>query len=139
VPAFERDLIDNVIPFVERTYSVHKDSKHRAMAGLSMGGRETVTVGVKHLDKFAWLGVFSAGIRDDYEKTYGDYLDSANEKLQLFWLACGKRDFLLNSYETLLELLEAKGVKHVAVTSAGGHTWQNWRSYLCEFAQLLFR
>jgi len=139
VPAFERDLLENIIPFVEETYRVHTDSNNRAMAGLSMGGRETVTIGIKHLDMFDWLGVFSSGIRDDYEKTYGGYLDSANEKLSLFWLACGKRDFLFNSYQALLELLEAKEVKHVAVISEGGHTWQNWRSYLHEFAQLLFK
>lgn len=139
VPEFERDLLENIIPFVEKNYRAHTDSGSRAMAGLSMGGRETVTIGVKHLDVFDWLGVFSSGIRDDYEKTHGAYLDSANDKLKLFWLACGKRDFLFNSYETLVELLEAKNVKHVAVVSEGGHTWQNWRSYLHEFAQLLFQ
>ena len=139
VPEFERDLLDNIIPFVEENYRVNTDSNSRAMAGLSMGGRETVTIGVKHMDMFDWLGVFSSGISDDYETTYGTYLDSANKKLQLFWLACGKRDFLFKSYQALLELLAAKDVKHVAIISEGGHTWQNWRSYLHEFAQLLFK
>jgi enterochelin esterase family protein len=139
VAEFERDLLDNIIPFVEKNYRVHTDPKSRAMAGLSMGGRETATIGVKHMDMFDWLGVFSPGISDEYEKTYGPYLDSANDKLRLFWLACGKRDFLFRSYQTLLELLAAKDVKHVAIMSEGGHTWQNWRSYLHEFAQLLFK
>lgn len=138
--AFEQDLMGDIIPYVEEHYRVRSDSKNRALAGLSMGGGQTLYAGVKHLDKFAWLGVFSAGIfYESYEDTHGSYLDTANDRLELFWIGCGKDDFLMERNNAMLALLEKKKVKHVYVPSEGGHTWKNWRDYLHEFAQLLFR
>lgn len=136
---FGEDLVKVIIPFVENNYRVSKGSRFRALAGLSMGGFQTLDIGLRHSDLFNWIGVFSAGINESYENTHRAFLDSANEKLDLFWVAIGKTDFLWERNERLLKLLRNKGVLHTSVTSEGGHTWKNWRSYLHEFAQLLFK
>ncbi|MCJ7681431.1 MAG: alpha/beta hydrolase-fold protein [Candidatus Aminicenantes bacterium] len=136
---FGEDLVKSIIPFIENNYHVKKGSHFRALAGLSMGGFQTLDIGIRRSDLFSWIGVFSAGINENYEKTHGGFLDSVNEKLELFWVAIGKTDFLRERNENLLKLLQAKGVRHTFITSEGGHTWKNWRSYLHEFAQLLFR
>lgn len=135
---FGEDLIKDIIPFVEKYYRVKKASEFRAIAGLSMGGFQTLDVGVSHMDLFSWIGVFSGGVSETYEKTHGEFLDSANQKLELFWVAIGKADFLWERNERLLKLLKDKGVRHTSTASEGGHTWKNWRAYLHEFAQLLF-
>lgn len=136
---FGEDLIKDIIPFIEYNYRIEKSSHFRALAGLSMGGFQTLDIGIRHSDFFNWIGVFSGGINESYEKTHGGFLGSANEKFELFWVAIGKIDFLWERNERLLKLLQAKGVRHTSVTSEGGHTWKNWRAYLHEFAQLLFR
>jgi len=109
------------------------------LAGLSMGGFQTLDIGIRRSDLFNWIGVFSAGINESYEEIHGQYLESSNEKLDLFWVAIGKTDFLWERNERLLKLLQTKGVRHISVTSEGGHTWKNWRTYLHEFVQLIFR
>ena len=139
--AFDEDLVGDIIPYVERHYRVKRESMNRALAGLSMGGGQTLHSGLKHLDTFAWLGVFSSGIREElrFGETHGSFLEMANEKLKLFWIACGKEDFLIEWNNAMLALLEQTGVKHTYVSSEGGHTYENWRAYLHEFTQLLFR
>ena len=137
--SFGEDLVKDIIPFVEYNYRVRKGSPFRALAGLSMGGFQTLDIGIRHSDLFNWIGVFSGGINESYEKTHEEFLDLANEKLELFWVAIGKTDFLWERNERLLKLLQAEGVRHTSVTSEGGHTWKNWRSYLHEFVQLLFQ
>lgn len=136
---FHEDLIKEIIPYIESNYRVKKGAENRALAGLSMGGFQTLDIGISHLDMFAWLGVFSGGIRDTYEQTHGKYLDSAKTGLKLFWIAIGKTDFLWERNESLLALLTKKKVKHTFRLSEGGHTWKNWRHYLHEFAQLIFQ
>jgi enterochelin esterase family protein len=136
---FQKDLIEEIIPFVESKYRTKKGPENRALAGLSMGGFQTLDIGIRRQDLFSWIGVFSAGIRDSYEQSHGPFLDSANEKLKLFWIGIGKTDFLWESNENLLQLLEKKNVKHTFRLSEGGHTWKNWRHYLHEFLQLIFR
>jgi enterochelin esterase family protein len=137
---FELDLIQDVIPYVETNYRALNNSTNRALAGLSMGGGQTIHVGLTHLDTFDWLGVFSAGIfQESGEETYGPYLNNANQKLKLFWIACGKDDSLMDRNKALLTLLEKKNVRHEYVPTDGGHTWKNWRDYLHAFAQLLFQ
>lgn len=135
---FAVDLLEDVIPFVETHYRVKTETGSRALAGLSMGGFQTLDIGIGHLDLFGWLGVFSGGINDGYAKTHGGFLDSANRKLDLFWVGIGKTDFLWERNENLLSLLREKNVKHISHTSEGGHTWKNWRAYLHKFFQLLF-
>lgn len=136
---FETDLLQQIVPLVEQHYRVAPGAANRAMAGLSMGGFQTLNVGVKHMDQFASLGVFSAGIRDNYRETHGAFLDKANEQLALFWVGIGKDDFLLQNEKDLEALLNDKQVKYSAHVSKGGHTWTNWRHYLHDFLPLLFQ
>lgn len=137
--AYERDLLEVIIPEVERNYRVNATAANRALAGLSMGAGQTLDIGMKHLDMFAWMGVFSNGVNDSYADTHGRYLGQANDRLRLLWTAIGEDDSLLPRYNTLLALLDSRNVRHTSKISAGGHTWSNWRHYLHEFAPLLFR
>jgi enterochelin esterase family protein len=136
---FETDLLQQIVPLIEKHYRVAEGAKNRALAGLSMGGFQTLDVGVKHMDQFAWLGVFSAGIREGYAEPHGADLDKANERLGLFWIGIGEDDFLMPSEKKLEELLNEKHVKYTGHVSKGGHTWTNWRHYLHEFLPLLFQ
>jgi enterochelin esterase family protein len=136
---FEKDLLEEIIPLVEKNYRTAPGAANRAIAGLSMGGFQTLDTGVKHMDEFAWLGVFSAGIRGDYADTHGAFLDKANDRLSLFWIGVGEDDFLLPGEKDLENLLNQKQVKFSAHLSKGGHTWTNWRHYLHDFLPLLFQ
>ena len=120
--SFGVDLAEDIIPYVENSYRVRKGSQFRALVGLSMGGFQTLDIGIRRSDLFDCIGVFSGGINESYEITHGKFLDIAKENLQLFWVAIGKTDFLWERNERLLKLLQAKGVRHTSVTSEGGHT-----------------
>jgi len=140
--AFSRDLLEDVIPFVESHYRAHTDREHRAIAGLSMGGGESLSIGLNHLELFSYVGGFSAGIRiPDFQQSYGKFLadpKTANQKLRLLWIGCGSDDGLFAASEKLSKMLDDAGIKHVFHESDGAHTWTNWRRYLNEFAPLLF-
>jgi len=139
---FMEDLIGSVMPLAETAYKVDARREMRALAGLSMGGGQTLYVGLRNLDKFASLGVFSMGIRNaDFEKEHAAvFSDPAktNRQLKVFQVMCGKADFLYKSAVALHETLDKGGIKHTWVESAGGHIWPNWRRYLRDFAPLLF-
>ncbi len=136
---FETDLLQQIAPEVEKHYRVATGAVNRALAGLSMGGFQTLNVGVKHMDQFAWLGVFSAGARDNYGETHGAFLDKANDQLSLFWIGIGEDDFILPNEKTLETLLNDHHVKFTSHISKGGHTWTNWRHYLHDILPLLFQ
>ena len=140
---FENDLLQDVIPFVEKLYRVSAKPDHRAIAGLSMGGGQALQVGLGHLDTFHSVGAFSAGGRSqNYEETYkGVFADPAasNKKLKLFYIACGKEDRLFAGSQGLHEALDRRQIKHTFVASEEGHVWRNWQNYLAEFAPQLFR
>jgi enterochelin esterase-like enzyme len=136
---FQKDLIEEIIPYIEAKYRAKTGSENRALAGLSMGGFQTLDIGIRRQDLFGWIGVFSGGIRDSYEQTHSAFLDTANKKLKLFWIGIGKTDFLWERNENLLKLLKKKGVEHTFHLSEGGHTWKNWRHYLFEFLQSIFK
>ncbi len=140
--AFSRELLEDVIPFVESHYRAYADRDHRAIAGLSMGGGEALAIGLNHLELFSYIGGFSAGIRvPDFQKSYGAFMadpKTANQKLHLLWLGCGSDDSLFQASETLSKQLDDVKIKHVFKKSDGAHTWINWRHYLNEFAPLLF-
>jgi enterochelin esterase family protein len=138
--AFQQDLLNDVIPYVEARYRVLADPRHRAIAGLSMGGGQALNVGLSHLDRFAWVGAFSAAIRDP-ETSLADLFKqpaSANEKLALLWIGCGKEDRLFDGGWQLSESLTKRGIRHVWRPTEGTHTWSVWRRYLHEVAPLLF-
>ncbi len=151
-PAYQTDqfadeLLKNVMPYVEKNYRVIGNRDNRAIAGLSMGGGQTLRVLPSNLDKFAYAGVFSMGIgrprTPDFEQANAAFLDNpakTNKELKLFWIAVGEKDALVGeSAHQLDELLTAKGIKHEFHVSEGGHTWINWRHYLHDYAQLIFR
>ncbi len=138
--AFERDLLDDVLPFVEANYRVKPEAASRAIVGLSMGGEQALRIGLSHPDQFAWVVGFSAAVPSK------EALDSAldkpadlNDKLKLLWTGCGKDDFLLKPNENFVALLQEKNIRHEWHLSDGGHSWPVWRIYLGEIAPKLFQ
>ena len=137
--AFQRELFEDAIPLVESLYRVEKDPARRAIAGLSMGGGQSLTVGLGNLDRFAWVGAFSAGppSPEATQKFLADP-DAANTKLRLLWIAVGQDDFLRQRNEEYEAALKEKGIQHQWHLTEGDHSWPVWRRYLAEFAPLLF-
>jgi enterochelin esterase family protein len=141
--AFAQDLLLDVIPFVEKLYRTSPRADDRALAGLSMGGGQTLQIGLAHTDTFHSLGVFSAGLRgQNVEEQYRNFLAdpaAANHKLKVFYIACGKADSLFEASQNLSAALERRQIRHVFVPSEEGHVWRNWRAYLADFAARIFR
>jgi enterochelin esterase-like enzyme len=133
-------LFQEVIPAVEKTYKVDTRREKRAIAGLSMGGGQTLFIGLNHLDRFAYIGAFSSGINGDNPAQLWPTLDAAaNAKLRKFWIGCGKDDFLIEPNRKLHAWLNEKGVKHDWAETEGAHNWLVWRRYLAQFAPLLWK
>jgi enterochelin esterase-like enzyme len=136
---FSRDLIEDVIPLVEATYRVNADRTQRAIAGLSMGGEQSLSIGLNHPELFAWVAGFSAALRPDSFGTTFDKLETAGTQLKLLWIGCGTDDGLFPAAKSFSAYLDQHHVKHVFHQSPGAHTWIVWRPYLNELAPLLFR
>ena len=157
---FVNDFMTDLMPYVEKTYRVLTDRQSRAIAGLSMGGNQTLNIAIPHLDKFAYVGVYSSGIissargaapppagtpappfGEAWEKQNLAALDNAANKrgLNLLWFGTGKDDFLLDTTKNTVALLKKHGFNPVFHESEGGHTWLNWRDYLSQFAPQLFQ
>ncbi len=137
---FREALLSEVMPKVESEYRVEKGRNSRAIAGLSMGGSESLLTGLNNLDKFAWVGSFSSGgMPDDFEKDFPGLDAKANHQLKLLWIACGTEDRLITANRNLREWLKTKGIQHTDIETPGMHTWLVWRRNLAEFAGLLFR
>ena len=148
---FGEDFVGDVKPYVEKNYRVLGDRGHRAIAGLSMGGAQTLNIAFSHLEDYGYVGVYSSGVfgiaggrgqgpNTQWEDTHKASLDNAELKngLRLVWFGCGKEDFLLATNKATIDMLKKHKFDVVYKESAGGHTWLNWRDYLHEFAQLLF-
>jgi enterochelin esterase-like enzyme len=136
---FEHELLDDVIPTIEARYSVQADREHRALAGLSMGGRQSLNFGLGHLDTFAWVGGFSSAPNTKPPAELVPDPAAAKEKLKLLWLACGKRDGLLHISQGVHAYLKEKGVPHVWHVDGNAHDPTEWRNNLYLFAQHIFR
>jgi len=137
---FREALLTEVMPKVESEYRVAEGRDSRAIAGLSMGGSESLLTGLNNLDKFAWVGAFSAGgLPDPFEKDFPGLDSKANQQLKLLWIACGTEDRLIAANRNLREWLKSKGIAHVDIEAPGMHTWMVWRRNLAEFVPLLFR
>jgi enterochelin esterase family protein len=137
---FIQGLMTEVIPEVERIYRVKKDRDARAIAGLSMGGAESLLAGLNHLDEFSWIGSFSSGgVRENFGQEFPGLNASANAKLHLLWVACGTEDPLNEINLKINKWLSSQGVTHTEVETPGAHTWMVWRRNLASFAPLLFR
>src|SRR5688572_67178 len=137
--AFEKDLLTDLIPFIEKTYSVKADRESRAIAGLSMGGGQALNFGLSNLDTFAWVGGFSSAPNTrrpaDLIKDHAE----AAAKLRLLYVACGDEDGLFRISQGAHQMLDEKKVPHVyRVIPGGGHDFKVWKSDLYHFAQLLF-
>ena len=137
---FSEALLGEVMPRVESAYLVNKDRNSRAIAGLSMGGSESLLTGLNNLDKFAWVGAFSSGgIPEEFDKDFPNLDAKANSQLKVLWIACGVDDRLIELNRKLRSWLEARGVHKLDVETPGAHTWMVWRRNLVAFSGLLFR
>jgi enterochelin esterase family protein len=163
---FAQDFVNDLMPYVEKTYRVLTDRQSRAIAGLSMGGSQTLNISMAHLEKFAYIGVFSSGVPggggrgaapgaapaaapatppppfgEAWEKANLAALDNAAAKrgLRLFWFSTGKEDTLIANTRNTVELFKRHGFSPVFLESEGAHTWLNWRDYLAAFAPQLFQ
>jgi enterochelin esterase family protein len=154
---FVQDFLNDIMPCVEKNYRVIADQEHRAIAGLSMGGGQTINIAIPNLDKFAYVGVYSSGIFGitgrgpggdtnqppelSWEEQHQNVLNDPKLKrgLKLFWFSTGKDDFLIGTTRATVALFKKHGFEPVFLESPGAHTWINWRNYLNEFAPQLFR
>jgi len=138
--AFENDLIKDLIPFIEKTYPVKADRESRALAGLSMGGGQSLNFGLGHLETFAWVGGFSSAPNTKPANDLVKDADDAKKKLRLLYVACGDKDGLLRISQNVHNMLDSKGIPHVYRVIPGGvHDFKVWKSDLYHFAQLIFR
>lgn len=154
VDEFGLDFVKDIMPYVEKHYRVSNKREHRAIAGLSMGGSQTLTIGIPNLDKFSYMGVFSSGIfgitgrgfganspNPSFEEMYAQQLKNEDLKkgLKQFWFATGKDDFLLETSQATVKMLKKYNFDVTYHETEGGHNWIVWREYLHDFAQLLFQ
>jgi enterochelin esterase family protein len=159
---FARDFLSDVVPYVEKNYRVLTDRGHQAIAGLSMGGNQTLDIAFAHLERFGYVGVFSSGLfgmfpvrppsptapappppppGPSWEEQHKASLENATLKkgLRLFWFATGKDDFLVENTRKTVAFFKGHGFAPVYLETDGAHTWTNWRAYLNEFVPRLFR
>jgi enterochelin esterase family protein len=148
--AFAEDFVTGIMPYVEKNYRALTDRAHRAIAGLSMGGGQTLDISMSHLDRFAYVGVFSAGVfsygpwpmpSPEWVERHANMLDDAALKpgLKLLWFGTGTDDSTIPTTRATIEMLKKHGFTPFFRESPGGHTWTNWRNYLKEFAPQLFQ
>ncbi len=140
---FPHDLVEDVSPFAEKQYRISTKADDRAIAGLSMGGNQTLEIGLTHLDLFHYIGAFSPvapgqSAESDF-KTAFDNPAAANKKLKLFRIYIGKEDTLFQSNVTFDALLTKHEIKHTFTQTEEWHVWRNWRDYLADFVPQIFR
>jgi enterochelin esterase-like enzyme len=139
---FVSSFIKEVIPAIEKLYHVGKTKKYRAVAGLSMGGGQSLDVGLNHPELFTYVAGFSAAVillDPDYEKAFPKLNASINKELKLIWISIGKDDFLIESNRKYKAWLESKNVKFFYQETEGVHSYNVWRRYLTDFSQLIFK
>lgn len=144
---FEKSLVNDVIPYIERNFKVKANKENRALTGLSMGGLQTINISFENPNLFDYIGVMSMGFADlsrfgievDHSKRAQQILALKAAGPDLYWIACGKDDFLYESVVTMRNELDKQDFDYTYRESTGGHTWSNWRIYLSEFAPMLFK
>lgn len=136
---FEKDLLNDLIPFIEKKYSVFRDREHRAIAGLSMGGGQSLNFGLGNLDKFAWVGAFSAAPNTKPPAELVPDVNELKEKLKLLFISCGASDGLISFSNNTHEYLRRNLVPHIYFIEPGGHDFRIWKNGLFMFSQLLFK
>jgi enterochelin esterase-like enzyme len=152
VDEFGGDFTKDLKPYVEKNYRVMGDQAHRAIAGLSMGGGQTLNIAFAHPEDYSYIGVFSSGVfgiaggkggkgpSKDWEEQHRSVLENPDVKkgIKLIWFGCGKEDFLVKTSNATVDMLRSHHFDVVSRETGGGHTWMNWRDYLHEFAPMLF-
>jgi enterochelin esterase-like enzyme len=136
--AFGRELIDDLIPYIEANYSVNADREHRALAGLSMGGGQSLNFGLENLDVFAYVGGFSSAPNTMPPAELVPEPVRAAQMLEVLWVSCGDEDSLFNISEGVHDYLAEHGVPHIWQVDIGGHTFPVWKNDLYHFASLIF-
>jgi enterochelin esterase-like enzyme len=137
--AFERELIDDLVPFIESNYSASSDRTDRALAGLSMGGGQSLNFGLGNLETFAWVGGFSSAPNTSAPAALVPNPQAAAEQLELLWVSCGNEDGLFNISLGVHDYLAANDVPHQWHIDSGGHDFPVWKNDLYHFAGQLFR
>ena len=142
----EAELLNEVIPVVERNYRVKPGKNARAIAGLSMGGGQAYIMGLKNLDKFSWIGQFSSGLLSDVDFNLNDRIpgiysqkEEINKNIKLLWIGCGTLDPRYNGHLAMAEKLKESGIVYEFHSDEGGHEWKVWRNQLHGFLQRLFK
>jgi enterochelin esterase-like enzyme len=136
---FEQDLIKDLIPYVEKNYPVIKDAEHRAIAGLSMGGGQSLNFGLGNLDKFTWVGGFSSAPNTKKPEELVPNPELAKTKLKLLWISCGDKDGLIGFSQRTHAYLKANNVPHIYYIDHGYHDFKVWKNSLYMFSQLIFK
>lgn len=140
---FEKDMLQYVIPYINKNYSAIDSREARAIGGFSRGGGQTLRTGFGNLDKFAWICCYSAYLSNkEMEERFKSLVDNpttTNQQLRLLWVSVGKDDFLYKQTEEFMTYLKDKDIRYKSLITPGGHTWMNVRNYVAETAQLLFK
>ena len=136
---FEKDLLNDLIPFVEKKYPVLTDRENRAIAGLSMGGGQSLNFGLGNLDKFAWVGGFSSAPNTKAPELLVPDPEETKKKLKVLWISCGDNDGLINFSQRTHDYLVAKSIPHIFYIEPGVHDFKVWKNDLYMFSQLLFK
>jgi enterochelin esterase-like enzyme len=136
---FEKDLLKDLIPYIEKNYPVIKDSEHRAIAGLSMGGGQSLNFGLGNLDKFAWIGGFSSAPNTRKPEELVPDPGAARKRLKLLWLSCGDKDGLITYSKRTHDYLNTNNIPHIYYVDHGYHDFNVWKNSLFMFSQLLFK
>jgi len=136
--SFERDLLDDLIPYIEYKYRVIKERNSRGIAGLSMGGGQALNFGLGNLDKFAWIGGFSSAPNTKQPEALIPDVKAARKKIRLLWVSCGTEDNLLQVSERTASFLVENNIPHVYYKAPGKHDFQVWKKDLYNFSQLIF-
>ncbi len=136
---FEMDLLNDLVPFIEKKYPVYTDREHRAIAGLSMGGGQSLNFGLGHLDKFAWVGGFSSAPNTKKPEELVPDPEKAKQQLKLLWISCGDSDRLINFSKRTHDYLQEHNVPHIYYIEPGVHDFKVWKNGLYMFSQFLFK
>jgi hypothetical protein len=136
---FEKDLLNDLIPYIEKHYPVFTDREHRAIAGLSMGGGQSLNFGLGNLDKFAWIGGFSSAPNTKTPEELLPDPDKARQQIKLLWISCGDNDRLIAFSKRTHDYLYEHHVPHIYYIEPGVHDFKVWKNDLYMFSQLIFK
>jgi enterochelin esterase family protein len=143
MPDFTKDVINDIIPFIEANYPVLKNSNGRAIAGFSVGGGQTLNIGFTNIDKFAYVCSYAPFTgTEEFQKNFSSWspdADKINKQLKLFTISVGTEDFLYESVKKNIAMFEDKKVKLKSYIVPGGHTWMNCKQYLSTTLQEIFK